>query len=147
MREDIIQEVDFVREATYSAQPEFVSISQALGGGQVTTVNGITGAVAVDGGTTGMSFGAAAPNITMGGMLVVANGGTGAATAAGARTNLGIDTIATCKSNLTAAGAPGAGDDSSLGYSQGSFWIEGSVKAYMCVNASVGAAVWVQIGP
>jgi hypothetical protein len=50
------------------------------------------------------------------------------------------------KNNLSGTTAPGVGDDSADGYSVGSVWVNvaGSPKeAYQCVDASVGAAVWI----
>lgn len=63
--------------------------------------------------------------------------------AANARTTLGIDDIATKKSNLTAIVAPGVGNDSSQGYAVGSFWIDTVLNdIYQAANVAVGAAVW-----
>lgn len=53
------------------------------------------------------------------------------------------------KDNYTAVVAPTAANDSTQGYSQGSKWYDGASAAkniYLCVNASVGAAVWVDTG-
>jgi len=50
------------------------------------------------------------------------------------------------KNNLSAVTAPGASDDSGDGYSVGSLWINvaGSPKeAYQCMDATVGAAIWI----
>lgn len=43
---------------------------------------------------------------------------------------------------------PTAADDSSLSYSLFSVWVDqaGGPDIYMCVNASLGAAVWIRIG-
>jgi len=73
-----------------------------------------------------------------------------------ARNNLGLGTAATAdigvdvqeyiKHNLTATGAPTANDDTSVGYQVGSVWIDTSAspkEAYRCVDATAGAAVWV----
>lgn len=47
------------------------------------------------------------------------------------------------KSNLNATTAPTASDDSNGGYAIGSTWINtAAAKAYICLDASVGAAVW-----
>ena len=47
------------------------------------------------------------------------------------------------KSNLTAVVAPTPNDDSSLGYSLGSIWIDTVLFAvYTCVDATVGLAAW-----
>jgi hypothetical protein len=47
------------------------------------------------------------------------------------------------KSNLSASTDPGINDDSSAGYSVGSDWINTTGdKSFVCVDASVGAAVW-----
>lgn len=48
--------------------------------------------------------------------------------------------------NFAATAAPTVTDDSSEGYSVTSFWINTTTKiAYICLNASVGAAVWKQV--
>jgi hypothetical protein len=78
----------------------------------------------------------------------VAGGGTGATTASAARTNLGIDPVATLKSKLNATVAPAVVDDSAAGYAVGSQWINVTAgDAYVCVDASVGAAVWKKTTP
>lgn len=45
------------------------------------------------------------------------------------------------KCNFTDAGAPSASDDNTLGYEQGSIWVDGGT-IHVCTNASTGAAVW-----
>lgn len=50
------------------------------------------------------------------------------------------------QNNFAAGGAPTTGDDSDDGYSIGSRWIVPGGTEYVCVDASVGAAVWVSIG-
>lgn len=80
--------------------------------------------------------------------LSIANGGTGATTAAGARSNLGLDPIATKKSNLSASAAPTVNEDSGDGYDIGSIWCDTSADdAYICLDATLGAAVWKKITP
>jgi hypothetical protein len=50
------------------------------------------------------------------------------------------------KNNYSATSAPTAGDDSGDGYSVGSIWIDVSADdAYICLDASSGAAIWEQI--
>lgn len=47
------------------------------------------------------------------------------------------------KNNITATTAPSATDDSSKGYEVGSSWINQTTDtAYICVDATVGAAIW-----
>jgi hypothetical protein len=47
------------------------------------------------------------------------------------------------KNNYAASAAPGTGDDDGDGYSVGSIWIDTTGDdAYICVDASTGAAVW-----
>lgn len=47
------------------------------------------------------------------------------------------------QSKLDATVAPGVTDDSAAGYAVGSIWIDVTAdKAYFCLDASVGAAVW-----
>lgn len=49
-------------------------------------------------------------------------------------------------SNLGASVAPTVNDDSSGGYTPGSIWADTTAdEAYVCVDASVGAAAWVKI--
>lgn len=188
MREDLVLDSDFTAEV-YDQQPTVLPENIPGAGAAVTSINGLSGpAVTFGGGTTGMSFSVAAPNIDLTGTLVVANGGTGATTAAGARTSLGaatsganaditslsglttalsiaqggtggataaaartslgIDDIATKKSNLSAIVAPTVNEDSGDGYAVGSFWCDVTADdAYICLDASVGAAVWKKITP
>lgn len=55
----------------------------------------------------------------------------------------GAGAYAPTKRNLSAITAPTTGDDSSLDYSVGSRWINTTTgRVYVCVDASVGAAVW-----
>lgn len=49
--------------------------------------------------------------------------------------------------NLDAATDPVVGTDSSLGYSPGSVWVNTTDdRAFVCVDATVGAAVWLETG-
>jgi hypothetical protein len=51
------------------------------------------------------------------------------------------------KSNLNAAVGPAVGDDETAGYSVGSIWLNTTAgTAYVCQDASTGAAVWVLLG-
>lgn len=61
-----------------------------------------------------------------------------------------IDTDATHakNNNLSATTAPAVGDDSDDGYEVGSIWIDTtSGDSYICVDSSVGAAVWKATSP
>jgi hypothetical protein len=56
--------------------------------------------------------------------------------------------IAGVKNNYVATSGPTSSNDSSQGYSVGSHWINTTPnpkRAYVCVNASTGAAVWRQV--
>ena len=82
--------------------------------------------------------------------LAVADGGTGASDAATARQNLGVeigvDVQAFLKHNFSATADPTVDDDSGEGYAVGSVWINTSStprEAFRCVDATEGAAVWV----
>lgn len=58
----------------------------------------------------------------------------------------GSGTYVAHKSNLGASVAPTAGDDSGDGYSVGSTWIDTTNdKGYVCVDATVAAAVWKEV--
>src|SRR5262245_39650201 len=63
---------------------------------------------------------------------------------------LGIDVIATKKTNLNATVNPTATDDSSKGYDRGSVWINTAAgpprTIFMLAHAEVTAADWIQIG-
>ena len=49
------------------------------------------------------------------------------------------------KSNAAATAAPGVTDDTNAGYAVGSVWIDTTNdKAYVCLDASAGAAVWTE---
>jgi hypothetical protein len=48
--------------------------------------------------------------------------------------------------NMAAAVAPVVGDDNTAGYEVGSFWYDTTADiVYTCVDASTGAAVWLQV--
>lgn len=60
----------------------------------------------------------------------------------------GLDQIAVKKSNLSAAVAPTVNEDSGDGYAVGSVWIDTTADdAYVCLDSSVGAAVWKKTTP
>ncbi|MBF0438296.1 MAG: hypothetical protein HQL93_04155 [Magnetococcales bacterium] len=66
--------------------------------------------------------------------------------AAAQRATLGVDVLATKKSNLTATIAPTINDDGVAGYGPGSFWlIASSGVAYTCTSNATGAAQWIHI--
>ncbi len=59
------------------------------------------------------------------------------------KAQIGLSNVQNTKQNFTATSAPIVTDDSNSGYSVGSLWINTNTQAaYVCVDASVGAAVW-----
>ncbi len=138
--ENLALDSDFTAEQ-YGAGGETFVAQAAPSGTSITSLNGLSGpSVVLSGGSTGLSFSVGAPNITLAGTLAVASGGTGAATAANARANLGIP-----KHN-SAATAPGVTDDAAAGFSVNSLWTDTALDdAYVCVDATNGAAVWKKI--
>jgi hypothetical protein len=63
----------------------------------------------------------------------------------GADVNTNFDTLDTNlpKSNFSASAAPTVNDDSNSGYAVGSRWFDTTnLKAYICLDASAGTAVW-----
>ena len=60
-------------------------------------------------------------------------------------TDVGLDNVQNTKVKFDATSAPTVDDDTSEGYSVGSVWIDVSGdKAYVCVDETDGAAVWVE---
>ena len=54
--------------------------------------------------------------------------------------------VANVKVNLTATSSPSANDDNGEGYAVGSQWINTTANlAYVCVDATDSAAVWIKI--
>lgn len=141
MNENLALDADFTDEQYRQGAEQQNLIPTELPVSAVTNINGLSGPIVTfAGGTTGLSFSTASPNVNLSGTLVVAHGGTGATTATGARTNLGIP-----KWNFAAAVAPVVTDDSGSGYAVGSRWIDTvGQQEYVCISAGVGAAVWKQ---
>jgi hypothetical protein len=74
---------------------------------------------------------------------------SGVQTGAAALVELGVDRIATAKSNLNGDGSPTTNDDVSKGYATGSIWIDQSVfpqEVWICALPTISAANWVQLG-
>lgn len=60
---------------------------------------------------------------------------------------VGLGNVANLKCNLAATTAPGVSDDSTAGYAVGSSWFNLTAdKAYVCLDATAGAAVWKEVG-
>lgn len=60
---------------------------------------------------------------------------------------IGLGNVANILDNLSASTAPTVGDDSADGYAVGSLWIDTTAdKAYVCLDATEGAAVWQELG-
>jgi hypothetical protein len=58
----------------------------------------------------------------------------------------GTGTLAVSKNYLSGHTAPTANDDSGDGFSVGSIWLDTTAdRAYICLDASVGSAVWLEI--
>jgi hypothetical protein len=56
-----------------------------------------------------------------------------------------LGNVENLKVNLTAIVAPAVTDDSNAGYAIGSRWIDTATdKEYVCLNSSVGTAVWTE---
>lgn len=60
--------------------------------------------------------------------------------------DIGLGNVENIKNNYTATAAPAVTDDTSKGYSAGSAWLDTTnKKAYYCLNATAGAAVWLNL--
>lgn len=129
---------DFIVAQTQAAVSTPVALTQNVAGGAVTDIAGAQGsAITITGSdSSGWTISASGAGSQLTFSLSVTNAGT-------ARTNLGIDEIATKKSNLSASAAPTVNDDSGDGYAVGSFWCDTTAdNAYICLDATLGAAVW-----
>jgi hypothetical protein len=73
--------------------------------------------------------------------------GTLAAVAtSGAKADVGLGNVANTLHNLSASGAPSAGDDVNAGYSVGSLWLwPAASRLWRAVGVSAGAAVWIEV--
>ncbi len=61
------------------------------------------------------------------------------------KAQVGLTEVPNLKQNLSATVNPGVTDDSGSNYSPGSRWMNTTTdKAFVCLDASVGAAVWVE---
>lgn len=129
---------DVIVAQTQAAVSDPVTLAQNVAGGAVTDIAGAQGsAITITGsGSSGWTISASGAGSQLTFSLSVTNAST-------ARTNLSIDEIATKKSNLSASAAPTVNDDSGDGYAVGSFWCDTTAdNAYICLDATVGAAVW-----
>lgn len=119
-----LQSTNFASGSTNGEIAVYSTTSQGYAAGTLTANNGL-----------GVAF-SSAPF----GLVISINN------AATMRTDLGIDTIATKKSNLGASAAPTVNDDSGGGYAIGSIWVDTTAdNVYMAVDVTVGAAVWRQL--
>jgi len=75
-----------------------------------------------------------------------ANADTNAYTDAEKAALAAIDPLSSVLSKLDATAAPAVGDDSADGYDVGSVWIDITAdEAYLCLDATEGAAVWLKL--
>ena len=62
------------------------------------------------------------------------------------KAQVGLSNVSNTKNNTAATAAPTVNDDSGAGYSVGSLWADTTNdRAYICLDASAGAAVWKEI--
>ena len=118
--------------------------------GSVSTDNEIASLNTGSGTITSITVSSSASGFALSGGTITSSGSItfSISNAANARTALGIDPIATKKSNLSATAAPTVNDDSGDGYAVSSVWIDLTADdAYMCLDASLGAAVWKKVTP
>jgi len=139
----VYNDPDVILAQTQAGGAQNQTFSQSVVDGAVASIGGATGNVIVvtTSSASGFSVAASGAPGTLTLSVTIANAAT-------ARSGLGIDAIATKKSNLTATIAPAVGNDSTQGYDAGSFWMGTTLgAAYVCLDASVGAAVWSKITP
>lgn len=131
-------DADMIETQTRAGISSSPLLQSSVVGGAITNLNGAQGSSITisGGGASGWAISASGAGSVLTFTVAVTNAAT-------ARTGLGVDDIATKKSNLTATIAPTVNDDSGDGYLPGSIWL-GTVlnDAYICLDAAVGAAVW-----
>lgn len=88
-----------------------------------------------------------AANVFSTGSVPLTRGGLGTdASAYDGLIRIASGTASSIKANYAASAAPGAGNDTTQGYAVGGFWYDTTAdRAYTCLDASAGAAVWVEL--
>lgn len=62
------------------------------------------------------------------------------------KAQVGLSNVVNLKVKLDATAAPGVSNDNTEGYAVGSRWVDVTAdKAYVCLDASTGAAVWTEV--
>jgi hypothetical protein len=123
-----------LQAAQYGAQLQQTQVSLPATG-FVAEINGEDGAITIQPGTS-----------TAGVTVVVTNGLGTISIGVTIPVIAQLQALATIQCNFTAVVAPAVTDDSGDGYAVGSFWVDTALDdAYICCDATLGAAVWKQI--
>jgi len=133
--------------------PTIVSSTHAGANGDFYFV-GTAGATSIDGitpwavGDAIIWNGLVWQQLTVAQLVTSVNGYTGAVNLAAADlSDVDATTSAVKQNNFAAVVAPGVNDDSAAGYAIGSTWVNTLLNiSWLCVDASVGAALWAQTG-
>jgi hypothetical protein len=144
----------------------FVTVGESASDGQILVGTASAGVLAWESGATALtslgaqaalSFGIANTNVPTINQADVADDDYAKFTATGiegrsyaeVKTDLGLTNALNLVNNLAAAAAPAVTDDSDpAGYGVGSLWLDTTAdKAYICLDATNGAAVWKEISP
>ena len=132
---EVFNDPDVIVAQTQAGVSSTIFQAAPVTGGAVTSIGGATGGT--------ITISSSAPD----GISITPTGLPGTLTLTVVVTNAPtlLSVLGIPQSNYSATTAPTVGDDSGDGYSVGSVWVNVTTDTgYLCVDATLGAAVWKQ---